>query len=106
MTRETDLAAGLATALEAITGVALSCRYEVPQIRDGVALDPGKVNVVFTPPGGTAELLARSDESGCSEGWQYSQNNTQIQLCSSTCDRVRNSNGGLTLEFGCATEVR
>ncbi|MEY2937015.1 MAG: hypothetical protein RL033_7764 [Pseudomonadota bacterium] len=106
MTRETDLAAGLATALEAITGVALGCRYEVPQIRDGVALDPGKVNVLFTPPGGTQELLQRSDQASCSEGWQYSQNNTQIELCSSTCDRVRNSNGGLTLEFGCATAVR
>jgi hypothetical protein len=106
MTRETDLAAGLATALEAITGVALGCRYEVPQIRDGVALDPGKVNVLFTPPGGTQELLPRSDEASCSEGWQYSQNNTQIELCSSTCERIRSSNGGLTLEFGCATEVR
>lgn len=106
MTRETDLAAGLATALEAITGVALGCRYEVPQIRDGVALDPGKVNVLFTPPGGTQELIPRSDTGSCSEGWQYSQNNTQIELCSSTCERIRSSNGGLTLEFGCATQVR
>ncbi len=106
MTRETDLQAGLTRALEAITGVALSCRYEVPQIRDGVALDPGKVNVLFTPPGGEQELIPRSDQAGCSEGWQYSQNSTQIELCSSTCERIRSSNGGLTLEFGCATQVR
>jgi len=106
MTEERDLGAGLASALKAITGLALSCRYDIPQPASGSLLDPGKVNVLFTPPGGAEELILQSPGQSCSDGWQYSAGNSQIQLCGPTCDRVRSSNGGLTLEFGCATQVR
>jgi hypothetical protein len=106
MTSERDLGAGLDSALQAISGLALSCRYDVPQPPNGSLLDPAKVNVLFTPPGGTRELILQSSSQTCSEGWQYSSGNNQIQLCGSTCDRVRSSNGGLTLEFGCTTQVR
>jgi hypothetical protein len=106
MTRERDLGAGLSSALELISGVALSCYYEIPQPPNGAQLDLGKVNVLFTPAGGPEELILQSPDQGCSEGWQYTDGNNRIQLCGSTCDRVRDSNGGLTLEFGCATQVR
>ena len=106
MTRERDLAAGLAGALKAITGLALSCRYDIPEPPSGALLDPGKVNVLYTPRGGTQELIAQSAGGGCSDGWQYSAGQTQVQLCGSTCDRVRASSGQLTLEFGCSTQVR
>jgi hypothetical protein len=106
MTQERDLAAGLATTLKAITGLALSCRYDIPQPPNGSLLDPGKVNVLFTPQGGAEELILQSPGQSCSDGWQYSAGSSQIQLCGPTCDRVRSSNGGLTLEFGCATQVR
>jgi hypothetical protein len=116
MTQETDLEAGLATTLEAITGLALSCRYDIPAPPNGSLLDPSKVNVLFTPPAGAEELILQSPGQSCSDGWQYSSGNnssgnnssgnTQIQLCGPTCDRVRSSNGGLTLEFGCTTQVR
>ncbi|MEO8185582.1 MAG: vWA domain-containing protein, partial [Deltaproteobacteria bacterium] len=106
MTSESDLGAGLANALEAISGLALSCRYDIPEPPNGSLLEPGKVNVLFRPPGGAEELILRSPGQACSEGWQYSSGNDQIQLCGSTCDRVRTSNGGLTLQFGCSTQVR
>ena len=106
MTRETDLGTGLANTLQAITGLALSCRYDIPEPPNGSLLDPGKVNVLFTPAGGAEELILQSPGQTCSEGWQYSAGNSQIQLCGSTCDRVRSSNGGLTLQFGCSTQVR
>jgi hypothetical protein len=106
MTRERDLGAGLSTALEAISGVALSCYYDIPEPPNGAQLDASKVNVLFTPPGGVEELILQSPGQGCSEGWQYSEGQSRIQLCGTTCDRVRSSNGGLTLEFGCATQVR
>ncbi len=106
MTRETDLGAGLSSALGIISGVALSCRYTVPQAPNGATLDPGKVNVLFTPPGGPEELIGLSMDGGCAEGWQYSDDQTQIRLCSATCDRVQASDGGLTLQFGCTTELR
>ena len=106
MTRESDLGVGLASTLEAITGLALSCRYDIPEPPNGSLLDPSKVNVLFKPADGAQELILRSPGEGCSEGWQYSSDNEQIQLCGSTCDRVRSSNGGLTLQFGCSTQVR
>jgi hypothetical protein len=105
MTTQNDLGAGLANALSEITGIALSCRYDIPAAPAGNVLDPDKVNILFAPPGGTQQLIPRSSGSGCASGWQYSADQSQIQLCGSTCDEVRGSNGGVTLQFGCATLV-
>lgn len=106
MTREQDLGAGLTSALGIISGVALGCRYAVPAAPDGATLDPQKVNVLFTPPSGVQELIGQSLDNGCSEGWQYTDNQSQIRLCSNTCDRVQGSEGSLSLAFGCATQLR
>lgn len=106
MTSQSDLRLGLDGALQAISGLALSCGYPIPDPPVGSVLDPGKVNVLFTPPGAEEELIAQSPNGSCSEGWQYSEDGTQVRLCGSTCERVRSSNGGLTLQFGCATQVR
>jgi hypothetical protein len=106
MTSENDLGAGLTSALGIISGVALSCRYGVPSAPDGARLDPGKVNVLFTSPTGGEELIGQSLDANCSEGWQYNNNQSEIRLCSSTCDRVEGSEGTLSLQFGCATELR
>jgi hypothetical protein len=106
MTGERDLGQGLANALGIISGVALGCRYGVPPAPDGEMLDPGKVNVLFTPPGGVQELIGQSLDDNCSEGWRYTDNQTQIRLCTNTCERVQDSEGSLTLQFGCATELR
>jgi hypothetical protein len=106
MTEEQDFAAGLARALGTISGLALSCSYDVPQAPNGAALDPNRVNIVFTPPGSADELIARSADGPCSEGWQYSEDGSRILLCGATCERVRQSEGSLALQFGCATQLR
>jgi hypothetical protein len=106
MTSESDLSEGLADALTAISGLALSCNYDIPAPPLGSVLDRGKVNILFTPPGGSAELVAQSPDGTCTEGWQYSEDGAQIRLCGSTCERVRGSQGGLSLQFGCSTQVR
>jgi hypothetical protein len=106
MTREQDLGAGLTSALGIISGVALGCRYAVPDAPDGAALDPAKVNVLFTPPTGVQELIGQSLDESCSEGWRYTDNQSQIRLCSNTCERVQGSEGSLSLAFGCATQLR
>jgi hypothetical protein len=106
MTRENDLGAGLTSALGIISGVALGCRYGVPAAPGGATLDPGKVNVLFTSPTGGEELIGQSLDANCSEGWRYNENQSEIRLCSSTCNRVEGSEGSLTLQFGCATELR
>lgn len=105
MTQKSDLSAGLASALGQITGTALSCRFDIPPPPTGSVLDPNEVNVLFTPPGGTQELIPQSASASCDQGWEYSPDQSQVQLCGSTCDRVRSSNGAVTLQFGCATQV-
>jgi hypothetical protein len=106
MTEESDLAAGLSNALGLISGITLSCNYGVPSAPAGAVLDPAKVNVLFTPPGGAEELIPQGAGRDCADGWQYNTDQTQIRLCGPTCDRVRGSDGSLTLQFGCATELR
>ncbi len=106
MTSQDDLGAGLESALGFISGIALGCRYAVPQSSDGALLDANKVNVLFTPPDGSQELIGQSLDPACSDGWQYAEGQTQIRLCGSTCDRVQALEGNLTLQFGCATELR
>jgi hypothetical protein len=106
MTEEPDFAAALAGALGQIAGQALSCTYAIPTPPNGATLDPSKVNVRFQPTGAESELIPQSGDGGCSEGWQYSQDQQQIELCASTCERVRGANGSLSLEFGCSTQIR
>jgi von Willebrand factor type A domain-containing protein len=106
MTEEQDFAAALAGALGQIAGLALSCNYDIPVPPNGATLDPAKVNVLYQPVGGEPEVILQSSGGRCVEGWQYSQGQQQIELCGTTCDRVRGSNGSLTLEFGCSTQIR
>jgi hypothetical protein len=107
MTQTQDFATALADALGQIAGLALSCSYDIPSPPNGGQLDPAKVNVLFRPAGGQEEVVAQSPSQSCSEGWQFSQDGSQVLLCGSTCTRVRNADqGSLTLQFGCATTLR
>jgi hypothetical protein len=106
MTEEQDFARGLADALGQISGLALSCAYDIPIPPNGGELDPSKVNVLFSPAPGEQEVIAQSVEQPCQQGWQYSGDLDQVVLCGDTCRRVRESNGTLSMEFGCATQIR
>jgi hypothetical protein len=106
MTQAQDFGTALADALGQIAGLALSCSYDIPPPPPGVQLDPSKVNVAFSPAGGRAEVIPRSPGQSCSEGWQYSDDGSQVILCGTTCDRVRDAQGSLSLQFGCATTIR
>jgi len=106
MTQASDLASGLDNALTAISGLALSCSYPIPDAPLGAVLDPTKVNLLFTPAGGQLQVIGQSPNGSCTEGWQYSDDQSQIRLCGSTCETIRNSEGTLDLQFGCSTIVR
>jgi hypothetical protein len=106
MTESGDFASDLREALGTISGLTLSCAYDIPAPPSGQTLDPNRVNVLFTPSGAPSELIGKSVASSCREGWQYSDDGRQVLLCGSTCDRVKASSGTLSLEFGCATQVR
>jgi hypothetical protein len=106
MTEAQDFASALSTALGQIAGLALSCSYEIPVPPNGGEIDFNQINVLFKPAGAEPELIARSPGQGCDDGWQYSPDQTQVLLCGDTCARVRDANGSLTLQFGCATRIR
>ena len=104
MTEEEDFAEALSDAFAAIAGIALSCTYDIPEPPSGETLDLSKVNVLFRAPGAAAsETVPQSATGTCTDGWQYSDDRTQILLCGQTCDRVSSSTGLLSLEFGCNT---
>ena len=106
MTEELDFASALTDALGVISGLALSCSYDIPEPPAGATLDPDRVNVLFSPSGGPTELIGKNGAGSCTEGWQYSPDGTQVLLCGSTCDRVRTADGSLELQFGCETQLR
>jgi hypothetical protein len=101
MTTQPDLSTSLAAALADISGQALSCTYNIPKPEGDQVVDFGKVNVLYTPPGGTAGKIPRDGETGCSEGWQFSADKTQIILCGPTCDEIMEQGGSIEIEFGC-----
>jgi hypothetical protein len=46
----------------------LSCEYAVPPPPNGGSIDPNKVNVNFTPGGGTSEDILQDNNAGCDQG--------------------------------------
>ncbi|HVZ35994.1 MAG TPA: vWA domain-containing protein, partial [Polyangiaceae bacterium] len=104
MTQKPDFASALRDALAQISGLALSCTYDIPPPPNGGTLDLTKVNVLYTAPGGMPELIGQNPTGSCSDGWAYSSDNKQVVLCGDTCNRVKSSSGQVSLQFGCTTQ--
>jgi hypothetical protein len=95
-------------ALDKIRG-GFVCQFLLPTPDKGEA-DPDKLNVSFTPPGGTPEIFPKVDSaSQClgQKAWYYDQypNPKQILLCPAACDLVQNGQGAISIELGCLTKV-
>jgi hypothetical protein len=101
----------LLMALTAIRGRSLSCDFPVPAPKPGEMLDPTRVNVTFTPGGGTSITLGQvPNAAACStsSAWYYDNptSPTRIFLCPSACDTVRaDTNAKLEILLGCKTEI-
>jgi hypothetical protein len=107
MTTESDLAAGLADALEQVAAGLRSCEYPVPAAPDDGTVDPSRVNVLFTPSGGKTKTIPRDpSQSACEEGWQYGENQETVVLCGAACEEAK-SDVGATVEvlLGCRTVI-
>jgi hypothetical protein len=98
-------------ALNAIRGTALGCQYTIPTPTMGTP-DFSKVNVQYTPGGGTPmDLLQYPDAAHCPAsggGWYYDNNTapTQIELCPSTCTTVSaDAMGKINILLGCQTKT-
>ncbi|MBI5534155.1 MAG: VWA domain-containing protein [Deltaproteobacteria bacterium] len=93
----------LSQALAAIAGEALSCVYDIPGM-DAGAFDKNKVNVQFTSSGTTEKVLRDSSRT---DGWDYSDDGTQIILYGPACDAAKTSTDGtISILYGCPTLVK
>ncbi len=102
----------LLNALAAIRGSVLDCDFEMPKASNGMQVDPSKVNVKYTPAGGTQMTLGRvPDAAGCgmAPGWYYDDalNPTRILLCPASCNSASvEVDATLEVLLGCVTETR
>jgi hypothetical protein len=98
----------LTQAMNAIRGAALPCDYVLP---NGGNVDPTKVNIDFTPPGGGSTRLPNvGDASRCtsSGGWYYDnpQAPTRAIVCPESCGTFNVETGGqVDVILGCDTIV-
>ena len=94
-------------AVSQIRAAALTCDYQIPAAPPGQTLDPNKVNVVYTPGGGTPQTLSyNKDCSGNGEGWHYDDPSTptKISMCGASCDGLKAAAGRVDIVLGCATQ--
>lgn len=89
-------------ALEEIRGTSAACSFELP---NAGLFDPGNVDVVYTPQGGSPKALAQLwYGTDCGQGWYYDDyaSPTKISLCPETCATVKADSGAkLAVEIGC-----
>jgi hypothetical protein len=108
MTMGNDFGAALAMALTQIVGQTIQCELDVPPPQAGMAFDPARVNVVYTPSGQPAQVIPQDTRVACDQsggGWQYNDDKTKIRLCGADCDRVRNDQGGrVDVVIGCPVQ--
>ncbi len=108
MTKQTDLSAALGQALAAISGQALSCEFTLPPANGDQSVDPGKVNVQYTPSKGADPVQIAQDPnkpcSGGANGWQYENGNSKIIVCGAACDTVRSAYK-IDIVLGCSTVI-
>jgi hypothetical protein len=104
-TNSTTVAEDLADAFDAIREeVTLECTYTLPDPPPGETLNLQQVNVNYTTGSGSERVIGFNPSADCTEGWQYTNNNTQIVLCGTTCDEITNDPGAqIDVAFGCDT---
>jgi Mg-chelatase subunit ChlD len=103
-TNPSQIADSFKAALGTIASQAMSCDYTIPAPPDGQSIDPNKVNVQYTPTGGSGATLTYSKDC-TGEGWHYDDPAApkQILLCPATCDVVMKDKGAkVNVFFGCA----
>lgn len=104
MSREPDFGRALGHALVAIGGRAVRCEFPMPRFDVGEA-EPGRINIVYAPGQGERRVIVRDDRSACddgADGWQLSEDASEIRLCGPTCETVRSDpDAKLDVVLGC-----
>ncbi|MBK8999107.1 MAG: VWA domain-containing protein [Myxococcales bacterium] len=93
-------------ALQAIQQSAVGCQYGMPTSDAGI-IDPDKIEVQYTPGGGSPQKLPRVNNAaacGTADGWYYDNNTspTTILLCPASCTKVTGDpNAKIDIVLGC-----
>ncbi len=94
-----------------IQGAQLPCSYDIPPPPPGETLDYGRVNVIYTPTGGTSYPIPYvGDAASCTStgGWYYDDPGmpTNILVCPATCSAFEaDPTGQVDIGFGCGTII-
>jgi von Willebrand factor type A domain len=108
MTGAADFSAALSGALGDIAEATLGCDYAVPEAPTGRSrIDLNDVSVVIESGGSPVSEFQRATSAACESGWQYSADQTSIQLCRASCDELNrlvsaNPDTSVRVKFGCA----
>lgn len=106
LTTAPDLATALNEAFKAITGSVVSCSYTIPPPMGSNVIDPTKVNVNVKTPG-AADTAVPKATMGCSpgsQGWVFSGDMKQIELCPDTCNQIKtNKEATVDVVIGCTS---
>jgi hypothetical protein len=91
------------TTVEPIS-VAAPCTYPVA-LPDGATVSP-PLNVEYTAGDKRMYIVVQNDSATCDRGWHFINNQTQIEICGSTCDIISSDPGAqLELMFGCKSPL-
>jgi hypothetical protein len=99
------LAAEFERALDSIRTSVLSCDYPLEISTGGDALDPSRVNVVFTDGAGQKSVIGQS----AADGWSFDNpaSPTRVRLNGASCDRAKaDLSGKVSVVLGCKTVLR
>jgi len=110
-----DVSGGPATFIAALNairgqvsvGTALPCEWLIPPPPEGQVFDANRVNISFTPPGGTPRDFGYVQVADCpraTDAWYFDDpmNPTRALVCPSTCDMLKASTGAeIAVSFGC-----
>jgi hypothetical protein len=105
-TNPAAISADFVKVLGGIRSKALSCEYPMGQPPNGEMLDINKVNIQFTPKGGTVTTLDYSADCSNGSGWKYDDPAmpTKIIICPTSCNTLlANADGKIDIVFGCKT---
>jgi hypothetical protein len=98
-------AQALLDAMNALRQSALPCDYKIPEPTGGEQVDLDLVNLYFTPEGGTETVIPNVDGPDACDpaqgGWFYSDSNTRIIACDSTCEMFKTTAGQVNVILGC-----
>jgi hypothetical protein len=92
-----------------IKSAPLPCDYKIPPPPTGESLNKDKVNVAFTPAGGSEETFPRAESAaacGSNAAWHYDNPAapSKVVMCPNACTKAQ-AGGSISIGFGCATFV-